>query len=89
MNNGAPNNLPPQAMPPGMPQIPPEQDIDVTLTLKLSQVNIIIASLDELPHKFSRQVIDAVHQQTLAQVNPQGGGQPKGLGGDLAGKVIN
>lgn len=48
-----------------------QNDIDITLTLKLSQVNVIIASLDELPHKFSRSVIDEIYKQSVPQAQAQ------------------
>lgn len=38
------------------PAQPQQQDID--LTFKLSFVNFIIQSLDEVPHKWSRPIID-------------------------------
>jgi hypothetical protein len=70
------------------PAIDPAQDIDVNLTIKISQVNMIIAGLDELPHKFSRPVIDAIHQQVMPQVQAaQQNGGNNGLTGDLAGKA--
>jgi hypothetical protein len=47
------------------------QDIEVTLVLKVSQVNTIIAALDELPHKYSRPVIDTISQQAMPQVQSQ------------------
>jgi hypothetical protein len=46
-------------------------DIEITLVLKVSQVNTIIAALDELPHKFSRPVIDVISQQAVPQVQQQ------------------
>jgi hypothetical protein len=47
------------------------EDIEITLVLKVSQVNTIIAALDELPHKFSRPVIDVISQQAVPQVQQQ------------------
>ena len=78
-------NVPPAVQVPGVPQIAPENDIDITLTMKLSMVNTIIASLDELPHKFSRAVIDTIHQQATAQIGKVQ--ESQGLGGELANKV--
>jgi len=40
----------------------------VNLTLKVSEVNAILAALDEMPHKMSRRVIDNVIQQAQAQL---------------------
>jgi len=45
-----------------------ENEPEVTLTLKLSQVNVVIAGLDELPHKYSRPIIDLIGQQTQKQM---------------------
>ena len=46
-------------------------DIDLTFVLKLSQANIILAALDEIPHKLSRTIIDSLQQQALLQLqNP-------------------
>jgi hypothetical protein len=49
----------------------PQEDIEVTLTLKVSVINTIIAALDELPHKYSRPVIDLISQQAMPQVQAQ------------------
>jgi hypothetical protein len=40
----------------------------VNLTLKVSEVNAILAALDEMPHKMSRRVIDLVIQQAQSQL---------------------
>jgi len=49
-------------------QKPEAKDPELTLTLKISQINVLLASLDELPHKFSRVIIDTIQQQANAQV---------------------
>ena len=49
-------------------QKPEAKDPELTLTLKISQINVLLASLDELPHKYSRVVIDLIQQQASAQV---------------------
>ena len=49
-------------------QKPEAKDPELTLTLKISQINILLASLDEVPHKYSRSVIDTIQQQANAQV---------------------
>jgi phage terminase large subunit-like protein len=59
-----------------------QEDPQVTLTLKASWLNVIIAGLEEIPHKFSRQVIDSVSQQARAQLE----NKPQG---PLSSKVIN
>lgn len=60
-----------------------QQEPEVTLTVKASWVNIIIAGLEEIPHKFSRPVIDSISRQGNEQLNGQQG--PKG---PLQDKVI-
>ena len=49
---------------------PQQEEAVVTLKLKVSAVNAIIAGLDELPHKFSRGVIDEVSTQARQQLQP-------------------
>jgi hypothetical protein len=49
-------------------QQPEAKDPELTLTLKISQINVLLASLDELPHKYSRGIIDTIQQQANAQV---------------------
>jgi hypothetical protein len=49
-------------------QKPEAKDPELTLTLKISQINVLLASLDEVPHKYSRSVIDTIQQQANAQV---------------------
>ena len=51
-------------------QVAPQEEAVVTLKLKVSAVNAIIAGLDELPHKFSRGVIDEVSTQARQQLQP-------------------
>ena len=41
----------------------PEPEKEVTLTLTVSETNIILGALDEMPHKLSRKVIDKVIEQ--------------------------
>ena len=65
-----------------MMQQPQQEEQQVTLTVKTSWLNIIIAGLEEIPHKFSRPVIDSVSQQARAQLE----NRPQG---PLASKVIN
>jgi phage terminase large subunit-like protein len=65
-----------------MMQQPQQEEQQVTLTLKASWLNVIMAGLEEIPHKFSRPVIDSVSQQARAQLE----NRPQG---PLASKVIN
>lgn len=65
-----------------MMQQPQQEEPQVTLTVKTSWLNIIIAGLEEIPHKFSRPVIDSVSQQARTQLE----NRPQG---PLASKVIN
>lgn len=59
-----------------------QQELEVNLTLKISQLNTIIAGLDELPHKYSRQIIDEISRQAQSQIQ----NRPQG---PLSDKVIN
>jgi len=61
---------------------PQQEEQQVTLTLKTSWLNVLIAGLEEIPHKFSRPVIDSISQQARAQLE----NKPQG---PLASKVIN
>jgi len=45
-----------------------QQVQDVDLTFKLSFVNSIIAALEEIPHKWSRQIIDALGKNASEQI---------------------
>jgi phage terminase large subunit-like protein len=59
-----------------------QEEPQVTLTLKASWLNVIMAGLEEIPHKSSRPVIDSVSQQARAQLE----NKPQG---PLSSKVIN
>ena len=48
------------------PQV--QQIPDVDLTFKLSFVQKVLAALDEIPHKYARNVIDAVTQEANRQL---------------------
>lgn len=46
-----------------------ETEKPVTITFgNIHEVNIVIAGLDEIPHKFSRPIIDAIEKQTKEQI---------------------
>lgn len=45
-----------------------EKEPNVTVTLSLSKINIVLAGLSELPHKISRDVIDEIAEQAKAQL---------------------
>jgi len=47
-----------------------QPDVELTFVLKLSQANIILAALDEIPHKMSRGIIDSLQQQAMPQLHP-------------------
>jgi hypothetical protein len=68
-------------------QEPPEQeqqqDPEVTLIVKASWLNAIMAGLDEIPHRYSRIVFDSINQQAEAQLKPKA---PTGV---LASKFID
>ncbi len=50
-----------------------EQKINLSVTL--DELNIIFGGLEEVPHKFSRKVIDSLSQQAQSQLQQ---GQPQG-----------
>lgn len=51
------------------PQMQPQQqEPEVNIHLKVSQINLVIAGLEELPHKYSRPVIDNISQQAQSQL---------------------
>ena len=41
---------------------------EVTLVFKLTEANIILSALEELPHKVSRKIIDNMIQQAQSQL---------------------
>lgn len=43
-------------------------DTELTFVLTLSQANIVLAALDEIPHKLSRGIIDSLQQQAMPQL---------------------
>jgi hypothetical protein len=61
---------------------PQQEEQQVTLTVKTSWLNVLMAGLEEIPHKFSRPVIDSISQQARAQLE----NKPQG---PLSSKVIN
>lgn len=48
-----------------------QPEAELTFTFKVSVINLILAALDELPHKYSRKVIDDIQAQAQAQVARQ------------------
>jgi hypothetical protein len=44
----------------------PEKEL--TFVLRLSQANIILSALDEIPHKLSRGIIDELQRQAFPQM---------------------
>ena len=48
-----------------------QPELEINLTLKVTEVNAVLAALDELPHKLSRRLIDNVIQQAQAQLGQQ------------------
>lgn len=47
-----------------------EQEKQFNFTFSVNQINTIIAGLDELPHKFSRNMIDEIQRQIQIQAQP-------------------
>jgi pyruvate/oxaloacetate carboxyltransferase len=60
------------------------KNTELTLTLDLNSVNNIIAALDEIPHKYSRPIIDNITQQAQIQLREQN--VPEG---PLSNKVVS
>jgi len=57
-------------MPAAQPQQPvTEKDIMTTINLNLEQVNIILTAMNDLPHRVSREIIDSIRSQVIAQLN--------------------
>ena len=48
------------------PQV--QQFSDIDLTFKLSFIQNVLMSLDEVPHKYVRNLIDAITQETNKQL---------------------
>ena len=44
------------------------QEPDVTLTLNLSEIKIIVSALDEIPRKFSNSIVESIVTQTNKQL---------------------
>ena len=49
--------------------VPVEKEL--TFVFKVSQANTILAALDEIPHKLSRNIIDSMQQQARPQLQEQ------------------
>jgi len=59
------------------PQPQPQQVPDVDITFKLSFIQSLLVALDEVPHKYVRNVIDAVTQETNKQLQAMQQSAPK------------
>ena len=46
----------------------PAQEPDITLTLNLSEIKVIVSALDEIPRKFSNPVVENIIVQTNKQL---------------------
>jgi hypothetical protein len=60
-----------------------QQEQTYTLVFTVPQLNTVIAGLDELPHKYSRPLIDVIQQQLNAAA------QAKAPEGPLSDKVVD
>jgi hypothetical protein len=49
-------------------EVAQQPEPEIKLTLKVSDVNMVLASLDEMPHKMSRRIIDNIIQQAQSQI---------------------
>lgn len=61
-----------------------QNEITLTLTVDVNTFNLIMAGLDELPHKLTRRTIDNLGQQAQSQIQHQ-----QAPAGPLSDKVIN
>jgi hypothetical protein len=50
------------------PETPKEPEQELNFIFKVSETNLILAALEELPHKVSRRLIDNIFQQAQPQV---------------------
>lgn len=48
-----------------------KQEPTVSLVLDLNEINVILAGLQELPHKFSNAVINKIMTEANNQVKPE------------------
>jgi hypothetical protein len=46
----------------------PSQEPDITLTLNLSEIKVIVSALDEIPRKFSNPIVENIVIQTNKQL---------------------
>lgn len=44
---------------------------ELIVKFTLSQINIIISALEEIPHKYSRKIIDSIIEQSQEQLKQQ------------------
>ncbi|CAB4222711.1 hypothetical protein UFOVP1655_194 [uncultured Caudovirales phage] len=52
-------------------ETPSQVEKELTFVFKVSQANTILAALDEIPHKLSRNIIDSMQQQAVPQLQEQ------------------
>jgi hypothetical protein len=46
----------------------PQQDLELSIDLKVSEINLILAALDELPRKISNPIFASIEKQSLQQI---------------------
>lgn len=47
-----------------------QRDPLITLSIPLSQVNLVLSGLDELPHKYAAPLVSEIRRQTHEQLQP-------------------
>ena len=55
---------------PQQPQEPQKPEQELTFVFKVSEINLILGALEELPHKVSRKMIDNIFAQAQPQLPP-------------------
>jgi len=48
----------------------PQPEQELTFVFKVSEINLILGALEELPHKVSRKMIDNIFAQAQPQLPP-------------------
>jgi len=52
--------------------MPDQNDVSLTITLKVAQVNILLELLDQAPHRVAAPMIREIQQQCAPQLAPKG-----------------
>lgn len=52
------------------PETPQQPEQELNFVFKISEINLILQALEELPHKISRRMIDNIFAQAQTQLPP-------------------